>query len=447
MKVVFIGGGALRHLAFLRGALARGVFNRGEIVLHDLNVPRAEAMGRMLMKTPEYAGVRCKVTWGIPLEKALDGADAVSVVLMAGSRRSFMLGNMVSHEHGFVSSDQLSPNGAFLALKGGPILMGFARKMERYCPDAWLLDFANPVAVHSAALNNHTKIKTLGVCNGHMNHCWDLTRLMGKDEFWPDYDVHVAGVNHCSFILRGTLHGQDLFKLMDKHLTADWRPPKLSPWWSAVTKRNIRFGLRKMIDLYRKLGVLVFSTELDGVGHLFYEEMFERYSHKTTRAAIEKGLKANEKARDEADRRFRSFLGKNLDEAFWQNHWKKDLTFERQDHSIFVKVLTALAGIRKEKFAASYPNNGAVAGFKDRTVLEYSLVLDKGKLTPAGRCALPDSVHGLLSALATHQTLLGDAIATQDPKNLAQALFAYPVKQGTKAARGLFRDLLAINKD
>ena len=94
MKVVFIGGGALRHLAVIRGALAKGIFGSGEIILHDLNVPRAEAMGRMIMKTPEYARVRCKVAWGTTLDQALDGADAVSVVLMAGSPRSFALGNL-----------------------------------------------------------------------------------------------------------------------------------------------------------------------------------------------------------------------------------------------------------------------------------------------------------------------------------------------------------------
>ncbi|MBM4036542.1 MAG: hypothetical protein FJ291_32800 [Planctomycetes bacterium] len=124
MKVVFVGGGAHRHLGIIRGALARRpVFDGGEIVLYDINRPRAEAMGRMVMKTPEFAEISCKVTWNASLERALDGADAVSVVLMAGSPRSFAFGNLASQKHGFMSSDQLSPNGAFLALKGGPILI------------------------------------------------------------------------------------------------------------------------------------------------------------------------------------------------------------------------------------------------------------------------------------------------------------------------------------
>jgi 6-phospho-beta-glucosidase len=447
MKVTFIGGGALRHLAVIRGALAKGIFDRGEINLHDLNVPRAEAMGRMIMKTTEYAKVRCKVTWGTTLDQALEGADAVSVVLMAGLPRSFALGNLASYRHGFVASDQISPNGAFLALKSGPILMDIARKMERLCPGAWLIEFANPVPVLSAALNNHTKIKTFGICNGHTNHCWDLTRLMGRDEECDDYDLHVAGVNHCSFILKGAVHGQDLFKVIDRHLTKVWKPPKLNKWWSPVTKRSIRFGLGKMVDIYRKFGVLIFSNELDGVGHLFYEEMFQRYMKKTTRASIEAGLKANAKARAEMDRNFRFILDKDLDDKFWATYWEKDLTFRRDDLHITIKILAARGGLEKHKLVTSYPNNGAVEGFKDRTVLEYSQILEKGKHCAAGRYVIPDSLHGLMSALATHQTLLGDAIATEDPKTLHQALFAYPVKQNTAASRALYEELLEINKD
>ncbi len=448
MKVVFIGGGAHRHLGIIRGAMARKpIFDGGEIVLYDIAQPRAEAMGRMLMKAPEFAEISCKVTWDASLERALDGADAVSVVLMAGSPRSFALGNLASQKHGFMASDQLSPNGAFLALKGGPILMNIARKMEKLCPDAWLIDFANPVAVLSAAVNNHTRIPCLGVCAGYQNHAWDLPRLMGRDELDHGFDLHVAGVNHLSFILRGTYRGQDLYKLLARHLTPDWRPPRFKPWWNATTRRNIIYGLRRLVELFHKFDVVIFSTEGDGMAHLFYEHMQARNKTRLTRAGIEAGLKAAAKSREEADRRFCALLDQDLNADFWANHWKTDFAFRREDHDIIVKVLSALAGVGEEKIVASHPNKGAVDGFKDRTVLEYSQLLSKKRFRAAGRYVIPDAFHGTISALATHQTLLGDAIATEDPRTLYHALYAYPVKHNTRAARALYRDLLAINRD
>ena len=105
----------------------------------------------------------------------------VGVILMAGSEKTFQLGAEACYRHRFIPSDNLSPNGAFLAIKGAPILMNIAEQMTRCCPSAWLVDFANPVAVLSGMINNHTTVKSLGVCAGYTNHQWDLSRILGKD--------------------------------------------------------------------------------------------------------------------------------------------------------------------------------------------------------------------------------------------------------------------------
>ena len=454
MKAVFVGGGAHRLLGILRGAMGEpGVLDGGEIVLYDLDLSRSEAMGRMLMKTPEYARAGCRITWDVSLDGALEGADAVGVVLMAGSRRTFALGNAACREHGFLSSDNVSPNGAFLAVKGGELLMGLARKMAERCPQAWLLDFANPVAVFSAMVNHHTAIKCLGVCSGHDNHQWDLARLLGKDEQVTDYDVHVAGINHMAFILRGALRGRDLFELLDEHVAGGWEQPELNAWWTDVTRRNIRKGLRKTIQLYHELGVLVFSSEFDGMRHLFYdEELAEDLAREAAPGTADEAASAEEfnRARREADERFRAYLDQDLDAGFWDTHWEQGQElwcFRREPDHIFTRALTGISGARPTKVAVSYPSCGAVAGIKEQTVVEYSQILDRGTIRPAGQYAIPDSVHGMTSALATHQSLLGDAIATRDPKLLAQALLCYPIRPYSQAQRAMYRDLLAINSE
>ena len=66
-------------------------------------------------------------------------------------------------------------------------------------------------------------------------------------------------------------------------------------------------------------------------------------------------------------------------------------------------------------------------------------------LRPSGELEVPDLFQGLVSALATHQTLLGDAIATKDPRVLFEALYSYPVMQDSRASKQLWRDLLAAS--
>jgi len=449
MKAVFFGGGAHRYLGIGRSALeVPGLLAGGELHLYDLNVPRAKVVGRLLARCPEHVGADCRVTWGDDLDRALDGADVVFVVLMAGSRRNHGLCELVCREHGFLGSDQLSPSGAMLALKGGPVLLDVAQRMERLCPQAWLVDFANPVAVLSAAVNNHTRVRCLGVCGGFTNHQWDLTRILyGRDEQWSDYHIRCAGVNHLSFILRGSTHrGRDLYELAAERLGADWAPAPLSDRWNEGTKANIGRAMATLRSLWQRFGWLVFSTEGDGLDHLDIERSHQRLDPVTVSAqrARHAADTGPDTGRAEADRRFAAWLDRELTTADWDTARPETLDLLRCDEDIMVKVLRALGGGEELAIATSFPSRGAVAGFKDRTVLEYSQTLSAAGLRPDAALEVPDVFQGLIGALAGHQTLLGDAIATRDPRVLAHALYSYPVQQDTAAAKALWRELLAL---
>ena len=451
MKVVFVGGGAHRYLNVARSILAEpAVMDNGEINVYDLNVERAEVMGKMIQKTPEFADINCKVSWGTTLDEALENADVVCVVIMAGNPKNFSKSCLACNQYGFIGSDQLSPSGAFLAMKGGPILLDIAKRMEELCPDAWLLDFANPVAVISAAVNNHTKIKCLGVCAGYTNHLWDLSRLIGKDEQAEDCDVNSAGVNHMSFITGGTMNGEDIYELLKKHITDDWQEPKLSPRWNEFAVKNIQNSMQTLVKLYRKYGYMIFSSEGDGLAHLDMEgHYFKNAANSTpkTDSEIDRDLEKNYAVRQKGNELFASFLDQDLSKEDWNLERPESLYLLRGDQNIMVKIIKALAGVYELKIATSYLNNGAVTGFTDRTVLEYSQILSKDGIKSVEGLAVPDVFYGLTSALASHQTLLGDAIATEDPKILFDALYSYPVKQDTKDQKELWKALLEINKE
>ena len=80
MNVVFVGGGSFRTLPIVRGALRDPrVLGGGDIRLVDFNLPRVETVGRLIMRTPEFAKSGCRVAWTDRLAKALPGADVVSV--------------------------------------------------------------------------------------------------------------------------------------------------------------------------------------------------------------------------------------------------------------------------------------------------------------------------------------------------------------------------------
>jgi 6-phospho-beta-glucosidase len=452
MKVVFIGGGAHRLVAILRGLLAQeNLFHDGEICLYDLDASRAEAVGRIVMKSPEFRATHCRITWGKSLDRALEGADAVGVILMAGSALSYALGDQVCWRRGFVPSDNLSPNGALLGVKTAPILLDLARRMERLCPDAWLVNFANPIAVLSGMVNLHTKIKALGVCAGYSNHYNDIGRIFGKDEPRYDLDVDTVGVNHLSFIVRGTLAGRDLFPKLDRRAVKNWKMCSFSSHWSERHRKNITNSVTRLVDLYRRLGLLIFSTEEDGMLHLDYEETLKRklqtkQAARLSRSQVAAGVKRSWESRAEANKVFAAHVNHDLPDAFWKQQ-EASSVFCRADDHIFVKALRGIGGLEKVKVVTSRINGGAIANLPEDVVGEYSHFLYKNEATPVATHRVPDVGHGLISSLATHQTMLAHACATGDPKLLAHALLIYPIRPYSRATRDLHRELIAVNRD
>ncbi len=446
MKVVIIGAGAHRVLGILRGALALpGVFEDGEIALHDLNESRAEIMGRLVAKTPEAAGVRCKIRWDGSLEEKLLGADAVGIILPAGSHEGYARGHAPSYLHGYISSDNVSPSGALCGVKIAPVLLDVARKMEQHCPEAWLINFVNPSAVLSGMVNNHTRIRALGVCQGYTNHLWDIPRLFGRDEEARNLDVEVAGINHLSFILRGTWEGRDLLGMFrDQTIPA---PGEIAfrPRWTEVERRNITNSVARLGRFWNELGVVVFSSEGDGMDHLMYDEAVAAKQQEIQPSLAEE-VSRRALRRDEAERTFREWADRDLDTAFWAEHPEKDSRFRCEDKDIFVKIFSALGGLGEEKLVVSSPCRGAILGIKDHHVVEYTQYLSQNGLRHEGPMEIPDHVHGLTASLAAHQTLLGDALAEENPQALAHALTSYPMRPYSQDLRALYRELFAINE-
>ena len=450
MNVVFVGGGSFRTLPIVRGVLQNPkVMNGGEIRLVDFNLPRVETVGKLIMRTSEFAKAGCKVTWTDKLETALPGADVVSISFPVGSHKVNALSSQACARHGLFGSDQLSVSGAFRAVTGGTVVLDIARQMEKHCPKAWLFDYANPVAVYSGMVNNHTRIRALGICGGFTNHRWDLGRLIfGRDESCGEFqDVAAAGVNHCSILLRGTLHGRDIYELIDEAIgVPGWEPCRIPKFPNGET--YIRRQLALLAEMRRRFGYVVFSTEGDGFSHVCPELYINPTGGKSEPLSVERieeDARKGAAARDAIDQEFRDHLSRELTPEFWARDMLANPRFAANPDDAACVVLRGLSGQSREWLAASLPNRGAVKGFKDRTVLEYSFILDKDGVHPDAGLEVPDCFHGLMTALSAHQTLLGDAIATGDPKLFAQALYAYPIHQDEPETRVLWKELLEIH--
>ena len=449
MNVVFLGGGSLRILPIVRALFhTPELFNGGSLRLVDLKPERAEAVGTLIRRCPEFKNANCEVTWTNDLDRALDGADLFYLTTAVQREPSDTFAAQAAGQYGYLHSDQLSVNGAFLAARAGGMVMRFARKMEARCPEAMMLIFANPVAVFSAAVSNYTKIKSLGICAGFGNHRWDLPRLCGRDRYEGDWNVIAAGVNHLSFILRGERQGLPMSAALAGVLAPGWEPMPITT--AHDCGEQVREGLRKIVAVYRRFGTMMFSAESDGIAHLHWAWGLEK-----DREALVHRLKnfnpktAAAEAATQIDAKFAGFaqVATAVQDPGWSVPVNHNPLFGVDFSDVSVPIIRAVAGLETMRITASHPNRGAVRDFPDNAALEYTMDLCAKSIVPVKDLYVPSPFKGLITSLSEHQTLLADAIAQQDGKLFVDALEAYPMNRFSAARLPFFRRMFEIFSD
>src|SRR5690606_6883018 len=145
-----------------RGAAFAG----SEIVLVDLDAERLEIVRRLLERMAAARGVDLRVTTTLDRATALDGADVVLTSFRPGGFEARALDEVIPLRHGVIGQVTRGPGGFFMARRTIAVMREIVEGMERRCPDAWLVNYTNPVNLVSEAITHHSPIRCVSLCEG-----------------------------------------------------------------------------------------------------------------------------------------------------------------------------------------------------------------------------------------------------------------------------------------
>ncbi len=265
-RVVFIGAGSVEFTKNLLGDILTFPELAGsEIVLHDIESERLEAGTAIARWTNEALGAGATVSATLDRRAALEGADYVINMIQVGGHDATLIDLETPLRHGLRQTigDTLGVGGIFRALRTIPVMLGIASEMSEECPDAWLLNYTNPMAMLCWAVYEGSPIdRVVGLCHSVQGTTRHLAELVGVP--FEEVTFLGAGINHQAFILRFERDGQDLYPLLDEAIDGD---PELA--------RTVR------VEMYRRLGY--FPTESSEHGAEYvpwfmpHDELVERY--------------------------------------------------------------------------------------------------------------------------------------------------------------------------
>ena len=216
-KITFMGAGSTVFAKNVLGdSMMTPVLAESTIALYDIDQIRLEESAAMLEAINRNAGSRARIEKYLGTEnrkKALAGANYVVNAIQVGGYDPCTITDFeIPKKYGLKQTiaDTLGVGGVFRALRTIPVMMDFARDIEEVCPDAWLLNYTNPMAMLTGVMLRYTGVKTVGLC-----HSVQVCAPTILNELGIGYDdtvqCRIAGINHQAWLLSCTKNGQDIY--------------------------------------------------------------------------------------------------------------------------------------------------------------------------------------------------------------------------------------------
>ncbi len=225
-KITFLGAGSTIFAKNVLGdVMLTPAIHDSEIALYDIDEKRLEESYTMLSalnRNINNGAATIKKYLGVDNRReALAGAKfVVNAIQVGGYEPCTVTDFEIPKKYGLrqTIADTLGIGGIFRTLRTIPVLEGIAGDMEAVCPDAWFLNYTNPMAMLSGYMQRYTKVKTVGLCHSVQVCTNSILNDVGMNEYKnverePEKNKHlIAGINHMAWLLEiHDIDGNDLY--------------------------------------------------------------------------------------------------------------------------------------------------------------------------------------------------------------------------------------------
>ena len=409
MKVTFMGAGSTVFSKNVLGdTMLCDSFHDVEIALYDIDPDRLEESYLVIEgmnKTINQNRATIKKYLGIPQRKdALRGADFVVNAIQVGLYDPCTIIDFeIPKKYGLRQTigDTLGIGGIMRGLRTIHVMKGFAEDIEEVCPNAWFLNYTNPMAILSGYMQRYTKVKTVGLCHSVQVCAPHLLKGLGMDIDPATVKTKIAGINHMAWLLEiYDKDGNDLYpeiKRLAKEKNANEKH------WDMVR-----------YDYIEKLGYYCTeSSEHNAEYNPFYikagrEDLIEKFNIPL----------------DEYPRRCVNQI------AAWQKQKEEIMNGgnvqHTRSHEYASRIMEAIWTNTPFKIGGNILNNGCISNLPREACVEVPCLVDRNGVTPTYVGDLPLQLAAMNCSNIYPQLLTIEAARTGKIEYLYQAAMMDP---------------------
>lgn len=418
MKIAIIGAGSSYTPEIVDGLLDVRAFMPLEVALYDLPEGRERAQtvcslaGRMARKRGADAAFHVAES----LSEAVVGCRFVVSQFRVGLLEARIHDEKMPLPLDLLGQETTGAGGFCKAMRTIPAALEVAREMEKSSPDAWLINFTNPSGIITEAVQRHSRIRCVGLCNVPYNMRVDAARILEAPV--ERVRLKMTGLNHLSFVTEIWLDGTPVLqRLIDEGR------------FSAQLVKNIPKvdGVEELIRTLR----MVPSPYLQ----YYY---FEKTMLGKERADIAegRGTRGEQILRVQDD-----LFNLYRDPALADKPKELEMRGGAYYSTVATLLMQALAGANELEMPVCCRNGGSVPELEDDAVVEINALINASGVHPLAAGHLPAAVRGLVEHVKAYESLTVEAAVEHSRSKAVQALLSHPLIHGYENAVKVVDDL------
>ena len=209
LKITFMGAGSTVFARNVLGdVMCTPALRECEIALYDIDPQRLQE-SEQILKTINHnvnedrAVIRSYLGEQNRKDALRDATFVVNAIQVGGYEPCTVIDFEIPKKYGLQQTigDTLGIGGIMRALRTIPVMEAFARDMEEVCPEAWLLNYSNPMAMLTGYMLRYTKVKTVGLCHSVQVCSEMLLKKLGMEDQLEGRKELIAGINHMGWLL------------------------------------------------------------------------------------------------------------------------------------------------------------------------------------------------------------------------------------------------------
>ncbi len=399
-KITFIGAGSSVFAKNVLGdCLLTPALRESEFALFDIDHERLRDSELMLKNINKNTGGYGTIKAYKDRKEALRGADYVINAIQVGLYEPCTVTDFeIPKKYGLrqTIADTLGIGGIMRGLRTIPVMFDFAKDMEEVCPDAWFLNYTNPMPILTGAMLRYTGVKMVGLCHSVQVCVPHLLEPLGLPT--DNVQSKIAGINHMAWLLEVNRNGEDLYPEIKRRALERETPHN----------DMVRYELMKQFGYY-----VTESSEHNAEYHPYfikdkYPELIERFNIPL----------------DEYPRRCIRQIARwgKMREELVENH---DLTHERS-HEYGSYIMEAMETDTPYKIGGNVMNTGLITNLPSEAAVEVPCLVDASGVQPCHVGALPPQLAALNMTNINPQLLTIEAAVTLKRDHIYQAAMLDP---------------------